>query len=42
MSKTMKTISDLNVYKDSIFMCIIDEESEIIEESFRVTLREVN
>ena len=38
----MKTVSGLDVHKDSIFMCILDEQSKIIEEKFGVSTREIN
>ena len=38
----MRTVSGLDVYKDSLFMCILDEESKKTEEKFGVTTREIN
>ena len=38
----MRTVSGLDVHKDSIFMCILDEQSKIIEEKFGVSTREIN
>ena len=37
----MRTVSGLDVYKDSLFMCILDEESKKTEEKFGVTTREI-
>ena len=37
----MRTVSGLDVHKDSIFMCILDEQSKIIEEKFGVSTREI-
>ena len=36
----MRTVGGLDVHKDSIFMCILDEQSKIIEEKFGVSTRE--
>lgn len=38
----MRTVSGLDVHKDSIFMCILDEQGKIIEEKFGVSTREIN
>ena len=37
----MRTVSGLDVHKDSIFMCILDEQSKIVEEKFGVSTREI-
>ena len=37
----MRTVSGLDVHKDSIFMCILDEQSKKREEKFGVTTREI-
>lgn len=38
----MRTVSGLDVHKDSIFMCILDEHGVKTEEKFGVTTREIN
>ncbi len=37
----MRTVSGLDVHKDSIFMCILDEQGKKIEEKFGVSTREI-
>lgn len=37
----MRTVSGLDVHKDSIFMCILDEQGKKREEKFGVTTREI-
>ena len=37
----MRTISGLDVHKDNIFMCILDEQGKKTEEKFGVTTREI-
>ena len=37
----MRTVSGLDVHKDSIFMCILDEQGKKTEEKFGVTTREI-
>lgn len=37
----MKTVSGLDIHKDSIFMCILDEQGKKREEKFGVTTREI-
>lgn len=37
----MRTVSGLDVHKDSIFMCILDEHGKKTEEKFGVTTREI-
>ena len=37
----MRTVGGLDVHKDSIFMCILDEQSEKVEEIFGVSTREI-
>ncbi len=37
----MRTVSGLDVHKESIFMCIMDEQSIIIEVKFGVSTCEV-
>ncbi|MFV0344706.1 MAG: transposase [Bacteroidales bacterium] len=37
----MRTVSGLDVHKDSIFMCIVDEQGIKAEEKFGVTTREI-
>jgi len=37
----MRTVSGLDVQKDSIFMCILDEQGKKTEEKFGVTTREI-
>jgi len=37
----MRTVCGLDVHKDSIFMCIIDEQGKKSEKKFGVSTREV-
>ena len=37
----MRTVSGLDVHKDGIFMCILDEQGKKTEEKFGVTTREI-
>ena len=37
----MRTVSGLDVHKDSIFMCILDEQGKKTEEKFGVSTREI-
>ncbi len=37
----MRTVSGLDVHKDSIFMCILDEQGKKTEEKFGVTTCEI-
>ena len=37
----MRTVSGLDVHKDSIFMCILDEQGKKREEKFGETTREI-
>ena len=37
----MRTVSGLDIHKDSIFMCILDEQGKKTEEKFGVTTREI-
>ncbi len=37
----MKTVCGLDIHKDSIFMCILDEQGKKSERKFRVSTREI-
>ena len=37
----MRTVSGLDVHKDSIFMCILDEQGKKREEKFSMTTRKI-
>lgn len=38
----MRTVSGLDLHKDSIFMCILDEQGKKREEKFGVTTCKIN
>lgn len=37
----MRTVSGLDVHKDSIFMCILDEQGKKTEKKLGLTLRKI-
>lgn len=38
----MRTVCGLDIHKDSIFMCILDDQGKKVEEKFGVSTREIS